>query len=367
MNSFDDDTTNHFAFPDLASRLVSFESIMREPLPPIEWLVEPLIPTQSRTIVFGEYRSMKSWTLLDLSLHIAAGRPWLDTFDISEPRSVLYIDEEMPVHELRRRVKRMGEGMGLQDGSIPFRAVSHLGIRFTEEKVEGLLADLLLVGFDPDIIVVETLRRVLVGSENEATHVAEFWHSASPILVAGKTLIISHHMKKPNLLKHEPTRHRASGSTDILAGADMAYAIVRNQDELTISCEKNRMAPEIEPFKIRMEIQGIDDEQSSVNMRYVGQPWSSEEDQSKVEQAKAAILSHLQDQQLFIATRRDILTYLKQEGIAERTGERALAALCEERIVEKMTRGQYRLQLEVKAVQGVTVVGALPPTANAYI
>ena len=344
MKSFDHDLTVQSPFYNLANRLVSFATIMREPLPAVDWLVKSLIPIQSRTIVFGEYRSMKSWTLLDLSLHIAAGRAWLDTFDIPEPRPILYIDEEMPIHELRRRVKRMGEGMGLSDVSIPFRAVSHLGVRFNEEKVEALLTELQSIGFDPEIIVVETLRRVLNGSENEATHVAEFWHSVSPILAAGKTLIISHHMKKPSFQKYEATRHRASGSTDILAGADMAYAITRNQDELTISCEKNRMAPEIASFKVKLVTEGLDDEQGSVMMSYIGQPAGAEEERSKTDQAKETILAYLREQQLFTAMREDILAHLQEAGIAERTGERALKALCDERALEKTDRGHYRLR-----------------------
>lgn len=350
MNAFDHYSSQQSIFHDLAKRLVSFDQIMRDPLPPIEWLVESLIPIQSRTILFGEYRSMKSWTLLDLSLHIAAGRDWLNTFPIPQPRSVLYIDEEMPIHELRRRVKRMGEGMGLNNESIPLQTISHLGVRFHEDTVEALLAKLRTVGFDPDIIVVETLRRVLDGNENEATHVAGFWHSVNPILAEGKTLIVSHHMKKPSSQHREEVRHRASGSTDILAGADLAYAVTRNHDELTITCEKNRVAPEIKPFRVRLVNEGIDEEQGSVIMRYVGGPTNNEEDRSKIEEAKVAILTFLRDQQMLVAPREAILDYLTQEGIAERTGERALRVLCDVGTVENAERGQYRLRPESKAV-----------------
>jgi RecA-family ATPase len=203
MNGFDPAFSHNNSFPNLAGRLVSFDSIMREPLPPIEWLVESLIPTGTRTVVFGEFGSMKSWALLDLSLHIAAGHSWLDTFPVRQSQSVLFIDEEMSERELRRRVKRLGEGMGLQESSIPFQAISHLGVRFQEGKVEALLDALNQVDFDPDIIVVETLRRVLNGSENEAADVGEFWQSVGPILTAGKTLIVSHHMRKPNTQGHD--------------------------------------------------------------------------------------------------------------------------------------------------------------------
>ncbi|MBS0167344.1 MAG: AAA family ATPase [Nitrospira sp.] len=350
MQSFNSTSSHQSTFPDLAKRLVSFDSIMRDPLPPIDWLVESLIPNGTRTVVFGEFGSMKSWTLLDLALHIAAGRKWLDTFDIPQARSVLYIDEEMPEHELRRRVKRLGEGLELRDVSIPFRATSHLGVRFHEDQVERLLLELHTEGFDPDIILVETLRRVLNGNENDATDVGEFWHSVAPILVAKKTLIVAHHMKKPSLQKHEPNRHRASGSTDILAGADMAYAITRHQDHLTISCEKNRVAPEIKPFSVQLVVDENDEEQGPIIMQYVGLPQLSDEELTKLEQAKGAILAFLQDQQLFVATREDILADLKQHDIAERTGDRALGVLYKTGVVEKAERGLYRLRLGLKAV-----------------
>jgi hypothetical protein len=57
--------------------MISFSSIIQDPLPPIEWDVESLIPHATRTVVFGEYGSMKSWVLLHLALHMA-GRAWFD-------------------------------------------------------------------------------------------------------------------------------------------------------------------------------------------------------------------------------------------------------------------------------------------------
>ena len=120
MNSFDPNQTKQSNFHDLDKRLVSFDSIMREPLPPIDWLVESVIPNGTRTIVYGEFGSMKSWTLLDLSIHIAAGRKWVDRFAISEPKSVLYIDEEMSEHELRRRASYQRRPETTPDSAVGF-------------------------------------------------------------------------------------------------------------------------------------------------------------------------------------------------------------------------------------------------------
>src|SRR5262245_2539774 len=55
-------------------RLLSLDAILSEPIPPVEWVVEPLIGIGNRVVVYGEWGSYKSWGLLDLALRIAAGR-----------------------------------------------------------------------------------------------------------------------------------------------------------------------------------------------------------------------------------------------------------------------------------------------------
>ena len=62
--------------------------------------------------------------------------------------------------------------MGLRESSIPtFKRSATSVCGFRRAKVEALLDALNQVDFDPNIIVVETLRRVLNGSENEAADV----------------------------------------------------------------------------------------------------------------------------------------------------------------------------------------------------
>jgi RecA-family ATPase len=91
--------------------LISFASIMSEPLPPIEWDVEGLVARRERVLIYAEWGALKTWLGLDLGLHLAAGGKWLDQFNVPEARRVLYIDEEMNERTLRRRIKRLGAGM----------------------------------------------------------------------------------------------------------------------------------------------------------------------------------------------------------------------------------------------------------------
>jgi hypothetical protein len=53
---------------------------------------------------------------------------------------------------------------------------------------EQLLADFDIWDWKPDIMIVETFRKVLVGDENHAPDVAAFWRSLNPLIEAGITL-----------------------------------------------------------------------------------------------------------------------------------------------------------------------------------
>lgn len=328
----------------LTGRLISFRRIVEEPLPPIEWVIEPLIPHHNRVVVFGEFGSMKSWLLIDMGLHIASGTPWLSNYAVPEPRSVLYIDEEMPEYELRRRVKRLGVGAVLNGKDLPFRATSHLGLKFFNEgKTDELLKSLKGEGFDPDVVIVETLRRVLKGNENEAADVGEFWHSVSPILAAGKTLIVSHHMRKANAGFREAVRDRASGSTDILAAADCAFAVTRAEGHLLkVQCVKSRTVKEPEPFLFRL----VDDEDTdSIHLTTEGEYEMAEEGQTEVKKATVLIESYYERAGDASVKTSDLYAHLESEGIKRRTIERAHGLYKRSGKIEQVRRGEYRKRL----------------------
>ena len=149
---------------------ISFDEIMRQPLVPMDWIVEGLIGTGDRVVIYGEVATMKSWIALDLGLAIFMGRPWLGNFGVPKARSVLYVDEEMNERTLWRRVCRLGEGAGPAVPTISAQFLSRAGVRIDQGGAEALLKKCADHGFDPDVIIVDTLRRVLVGNENEARH-----------------------------------------------------------------------------------------------------------------------------------------------------------------------------------------------------
>ena len=194
--------------------------------------------------------------------------------------------------------------------------------------------------FDPEVIIVESLRRVLVGSENEAKDVGAFWRNVQPILTAGKTMIISHHMRKPNALGNNAPRDRASGSTDILAGADAGFSVQRlSKDAVVIECVKLREAEETEPFVVSLSEQEVG---GPVEMCFEGSKKEFDDFGTKVEKAMSLAKTFLAALPARTAKTGDIIAHLKAHGVAEKTSERALAQLRKLGGVQKVGHGVWQ-------------------------
>jgi hypothetical protein len=146
----------------------------------------------------------------------------------------------------------------------------------------------------------------------------------------------------PNPRSKESPRDRASGSTDILAGADSAFAIEKgDQGFATLQCVKSREGEESQPFIVRLADNGP---QSPVQLRFVGFKEDAQTATSKLQGAKEAILRFLQGQPALVGDSSSILNYLSECGVTERTGQRALAVLKDEGRISLMGKGLYELK-----------------------
>jgi hypothetical protein len=205
-----------------------------------------------------------------------------------------------------------------------------------------LLADLVQSGFDPEVVIVETFRRVLVGDENTAKDVAEFWRAVEPITRAGKTLIVSHHMKKPQSRSRGAVRHRASGSTDVMSAADDALAFERaGKEGFTVEPVKCRESEEAPPFAVSLaEPQGPD---GPVVLRHEGSPADFRGLAGKASQAEALILGALRAAPNGTLGTGSLWGILSAQGVKKRTMERALERLTSSSGVLSPEDGVYQL------------------------
>jgi len=300
-------------------RLLSLSHIVNTPLPPVEWLVKPIFAAGERVLLYGEYGALKSWVLLHVGLHIAAGRKWLDTFEVPRPRAVLYVDEEMSEYTLRSRVKRIAEGEKFPTDDVSFAVSSREGARMTEMGGHILLDRVTRAEFKPEVIIMESMRRVLVGSENEQSDVSGFWRAVEPIAKMGIALIVSHHMRKPHEDGPDNIRYRASGSTDLIAGTDSAWAATRPQNgpSIIMTAIRMRLAEEPPPFAVEFTWDGETGPVSAT----LGLP---PEEASQGGQAVILILETLEAGPV---TSAQLGASCAAVGVSQRTFERALASL----------------------------------------
>lgn len=319
--------------PSAPLPLIHFDDIMREPLLPVDWLVRPILAREDRAVWYGSFGSFKSWLMLHLAIHLAAGRDWLG-FPISHSLRVLYIDEEMNERTLRRRVKRLGMGAGIEGlGLNTLAMMSRVGVRFTEQGAYRLVSAIKASPFQPEVVIVEALRRVLVGDENHASDVAGFWRNVEP-LCRGRTFLLTHHMKKPQGEGQGATRDQASGSTDILAGPDAGFGVKSLGDnQIVVECVKVREGEIIKPFGARFREHG---EQGPVEMLAEATPI-----ETKTDRALDLLLDYLAG--LESARTADIHAYLESQGVEHRTGERALTRARAEGKVNQVQQGLWAL------------------------
>lgn len=239
----------------LTAPIRTYRDLVSGTIPETTWLVESFFVKGSRVLLYGDPGSMKTWLALDLGLHLAAGLPWLGRFTVPAPQSVLYLDEEMGEVEVARRVTQLAKAAHLEHASLPFHVLSQAGVRFSADGIATLRKK--IAELDPQVIIVDTLRRVLVGSENDQSDVTDFWRHVLSLMTGGRTVIILHHMRKAGQTGGGDAKYRASGHFDLIAGGDCSYAIATTRDPdgtcaITWRCTKLRGAEEPSDFTVRV-------------------------------------------------------------------------------------------------------------------
>lgn len=222
--------------------ILTAEHCVNEPLPPVRWNVEPLIAQGDSVMLFGRWASYKSWIVLSLGLHMAAGRAWLG-FPIHQPLKVWFIDEEMRPRRVQGRVKRLIAGAKLPS-DIPFIACSGEGFHaWSSRQVQEFEARLLKETFNANVVVIETLRQTMAGSEDKSEAVAQFWDNLRAIQ-RDRTVIVSHHTRKPALPQaarfsprgyrpqDDDMSHEARGSGRLMDHPDVVLGIRRVGEDM---------------------------------------------------------------------------------------------------------------------------------------
>ncbi len=180
-----------------------------------EWLANGLVPLHGLTILGGNPKSGKTLLALDLCLAVATGGSFLGRE--TARASFLFVTEEGTPGEMRKRFRRLLKSRGLP--VLPGRIIHRGGVRFDDPKSWAHVRDAIGRLEAPTLLVLDPLRDLLVGDENDSNTIATVARSIHAILrdFDQVTVVLLHHLTKRG---EGEGGQRLRGSTALWGTAD---------------------------------------------------------------------------------------------------------------------------------------------------
>lgn len=180
-----------------ALEVTSVADFIRKELPPREHILAPWLPVQGLTMIYAPRGIGKTHVALGIANAVANGTTFLN-WNAPKPRSVLYLDGEMPATLMQERLKALMHHQtetpkalfqlltpDLQQGMMPDLA-TYKG----QEMLEPHLKDI-------ELIIVDNISTLCRNSkENEADSWIPVQEWALTQRAAGKSILFIHHAGK---------------------------------------------------------------------------------------------------------------------------------------------------------------------------
>jgi hypothetical protein len=163
-------------------------------VPEAEFVIEPLFAAGRQTAIFSTAKVGKSLLVLDMVAAAVTGRSVLG-LPAQAPIRVVYVDMEMTEADLRERLSDLGYGPDDDLSGLAYFQLPSLPPLDREIGGEVLLA--IVTAHCADLVVIDTMARVVVGEENAAdTYRAFYRHTGLPLKTLGVALARLDHMGK---------------------------------------------------------------------------------------------------------------------------------------------------------------------------
>ena len=232
---------------------ISLKELLESNIPKPEWLIEKLILKGGVTIMAGDYGNYKSWLAMDMGLKVSNGQTFLGELSTKKSK-VVYVDEENRDFILKER-SRLLINEDKEIGDFYFS----IGNDVTLDEPIGLnKLKYIIEKYKPDLVILDSLVRLMVGLENDVRGVKEIFKNLKKYTKQGISFLILHHVRKPyNLPKTQQTyfdRADIRGSSDLGAGVDVVLIVNRRDDTIILESVKDRISREcLKPLQLTVE------------------------------------------------------------------------------------------------------------------
>lgn|SRR5574341_387457 len=226
-----------------------------KPLPPLDWLVDGVIPRPSLSIAFGAPKSLKSLLVMDLAICVAGGKPWLPDLPDkgggkgyqTRPTSVLWIDYENGSRRLKERFGALGRVLELP-GETPlwFTSMPEPWLDASKPEAIGNLMRR-IEAYQAKLVVVDHLSQIKGEADENSSEISPVMgHLRSVVEERDVALLLIHHQVKSPGKYGTSASDSLRGHGSILAATDLCFLIERNSadaDEILIKPVAERGAP----------------------------------------------------------------------------------------------------------------------------
>ena len=208
-----------------------------QPQPPPVWIVDRLLTPGSVSAVVGAPGSKKTYSLLDMAVCVALGKPWLNL--ATKQGAALIIDEESGAVRLGRRLGGVLNAH-FADESTPVFYTCLAGLKLNQPMDVDALRQL-IVETGAAIVIIDAFADIMPGADENAVK------DVQPIMLAlrrvadatGAAIVLIHHSGKNGDYR---------GSSAIKGAVDLMLTVQSEPDEdiVRFAFEKAR---DVEPFK----------------------------------------------------------------------------------------------------------------------
>lgn len=212
----------------LSAMIVSALQLAEMDLPKRESIIDSLLKTSSLNMLYAVRGLGKTWIALWMAISIARGEKFLE-YSVPKARNVLFIDGEMPLSDLKARVR----ALGAEDTSglyfLPSESL-HLNDRplniqndGDQQRIVDALHELKEQGINIEVLIFDNLSSLSSGvDENDNTEQEDLLRWFMHLRHMGYAVVLVHHAGKSG------DQRGASRREDLL---DTVMKLEKDQDE----------------------------------------------------------------------------------------------------------------------------------------
>jgi DNA-binding transcriptional ArsR family regulator len=302
-------------------RIFSISDLLALEPPAAPWAVAGLLRAPGLALLYGPAGVGKTLVACEIAFAVAAGVPLFDRFEAAQA-SVLVVEADMPALGFAERLRAMRPDPTL---SVSF---SFDPLRLDDPKTVGWFA-----ARPEAFIIVDPLLRAHGQVENEASAMAGLFARAfKPLILAGKSLLLLHHSRKPQAGEAPDPLDMARGSGDLAAQVDTAFYLSRMSDgRLVLRQTKSRYSASVPPLLLSIS-------SGDGGLHVCCEGTVEDERAARIETARDRILDVLGGRLLGVDDLEMELPGVRRDAVRQ-----ALRALEAERLVERRRVGRKHM------------------------